>query len=773
MLYWKSERAGIARRTDLNRPDMKKNRLLFLAFILSVLACQPQGAGEIQLNLIPRPVSVAFARGSFCLDEHTVLQLEGFPGENPLAEMVSGAVDVMAGYPLSVGSDGDARIQMILDTALHALPPEGYRMTVDAHSIEITARTETGMFYGVQTLLQLLNDRQFRNTKKNNWTLPALQITDYPAFPYRGLHLDVSRHFFPKEFVLKMLDRMAVYKLNKLHWHLTDAAGWRVEIKKYPELTLQAAWRTQENYMDWWNGSRRYSHRDSAGAYGGFYTQEEIREVVAYAAEKHITVIPEIEMPGHSEEVVSIFPDLCCSGKPYRNGELCIGNEKTFEFLENVLTEILELFPSEYIHIGGDEASVAAWKKCPKCQARIKREQLKDEKELQSYLIRRIEKFLNRKGRKMIGWDEILEGGLASGATVMSWRGEQGGIEAARMGHDVIMTPGGYCYFDSYQADPRTQPAAIGGFLPYLKVYAYHPVPEALTPEESRHILGAQGNVWAEYISTTSHAEYMIFPRLLALAEVVWSPEKDRETEDFKRRIAGHIAWLKEQGVNVFMLSDHLDLLTEVDTVGKRLKIGFASERYRPRICYTVDDGKEMEYTAPFYVTDSARIKAYIAQPGRPAGEILDTRVDYHRAIGKKVGYKYRFNGSYPAAGEGTLTDGLRGGLTYGDGRWQGFLSNVEVVIDMEAVSELSYVSARFMQLTGPGVYMPHYVTVSVSDDGETFFEVARMDNDVPSDKSDLVIEDFATGFKARGRYVKFFAQRQAGFLFVDEIVVY
>ncbi len=752
---------------------MKKNGLLFLGGILLLWACQPQSAGKVQLNLIPQPVSITFVKGSFCLDEHAVIQPEGFPGENPLVEVVSGAVEAMAGYPLAVGKEGNAPLRMILDTALYALPSEGYRLTVAAHSIEIAARTEAGLFYGVQTFLQLLNDPQFRHAKENNWILPAMEITDYPAFPYRGLHLDVSRHFFPKEFVLKMLDRMAVYKLNKLHWHLTDAAGWRIEIKKYPELTLRAAWRTQENYMDWWNGDRQYSHRDSAGAYGGFYTQEEIREVVAYAAGKHITVIPEIEMPGHSEEVVSLFSELCCSGKPYQNGEFCIGNEKTFEFLENVLTEVLELFPSEYIHIGGDEASVAAWRKCPKCQARMKREQLKDEKELQSYLIHRIEKFLNKKGRKIIGWDEILEGGLAPGATVMSWRGEQGGIRAARMGHDVIMTPGGYCYFDSYQADPRTQPAAIGGFLPYLKVYAYHPVPRELTSEESRHILGAQGNVWAEYISTTAHAEYMIFPRLLALAEVVWSPEQVKEPEDFKRRIAGHIAWLKEQGVNVFTLSDHLDLLTEVDTVGKRLRVGFASERYQPKICYTVDDGEEKEYTAPFYVTDSARIRAYIVSPGRAAGELLDTRVDYHRAIGKKVSYKYRFNGSYPAAGEMTLTDGLRGGLTYGDGRWQGFLSNVEVVIDMEAASELSYVSARFMQLTGPGVYMPRYVVVSVSEDGETFTEVARMDNDVPSDKKELAIKDFTVRFKAHGRYVKFFAQRQAGFLFVDEIVVY
>ena len=388
-------------------------------------------------------------------------------------------------------------------------------------------------------------------------------------------------------------------------------------------------------------------------------------------------------------------------------------------------------------------------------------------------MIHRVEQFLNAKGRKLIGWDEILEGGLAPAATVMSWRGETGGIKAARMGHDVIMTPGGYCYFDSYQADPRTQPAAIGGFLPYLKVYSYYPVPGELTSDEAKHILGAQANLWTEYITTTAHAEYMIFPRLLALAEVVWTPREKKDPEDFKRRIAYQIGLLKKKGVNVFSLSDHLDLFTEVDTVGRRMKIGFDSEKYQPVIHYILNDGKEQIYQGPFYITDSARIKAYLVEEDKLGTDVLETRVDYHRAIGKAVTYKYCYSGSYPAAGLGTLTDGLRGGLTYGDGRWQGFLSPVDVVVDMDSVCNLSYVSARFMQLIGPGVYMPRYVTISVSEDGNTFFEIARIENDVPADKKELVIKDFTARFAARGRYVRFYAQRQKGFQFVDEIVIY
>lgn len=747
--------------------------VFLLCFVVgTLLACTAPVSREVKLELIPLPVKVDFSEGQFLLNGNTDLEYAQADEVKENAALLESLVAGRTGYGFS-GGEGTNKVRLVVDTACHVKGGEGYRLEIASKQITISARQATGLFYGVQTLGQLLNDPQFYDADRKEWRLPAMMIEDYPAFPYRGLHLDVSRHFFPKEFVMKCLDLMADYKLNRLHWHLTDAAGWRIEIKKYPELTERGAWRTEENYMDWWNGDRHYAGRDEKGAYGGYYTQEDIREVVEYAKQRHIIVIPEIEMPGHSEEVVSIYPELGCYGQPYRNGELCIGNEKTFEFVENVLTEVMELFPSEYIHIGGDEASAAAWKKCPKCQKRMKDLHLKNARELQSYMIHRVEEFLNSKGRKLIGWDEILEGGLAPEATVMSWRGESGGIKAARMGHDVIMTPGSYCYFDSYQADPRTQPVAIGGFLPYLKVYSYHPVPSELTPAEARHILGAQANVWAEYIPTTSHVEYMIFPRLLALAEVVWSPRENKDAEDFKRRIARHIDLLKEKGVNVFTLSDHIDLLTEVDTVGKRMKIGFDSEKYQPEIHYILNGEREQVYTNPFYITDSVQIKAFIVRNGIPVKEELNARVDYHRGIGKKVAYRHRYSNSYPAGGVAALTDGRRGGLTYGDGYWQGFLTNVDVVVDMDSICDLSYVSANFMQLTGPGVYMPNYVAVSVSEDGKTFREVARMENEVPADQRKLVIKDFTARFTARGRYVRFFAQRQNGFQFVDEIVIY
>ena len=758
---------------------MKFKIILPSFLILLFFACSSQELPQLQI--IPLPERMVLDAGSFKLDAGTPIVVPGCREAEDCARLLNEVVAGISNYILPLEKEGTEKgkrgVYFRLDSLEKGWGREGYGLQINRDSIVLSAQTPAGLFYGVQTISQLLTDGQFYFPGKRKWELPALRIEDRPSFVYRGLHLDVSRHFFPKEFVMKCIDLMSEYKLNRFHWHLTDGAGWRVEIKKYPELTRRAAWRAEKDYLKWWKGDRRYVTQDSANAYGGYYTQEEIREVVAYAASKYVTVIPEIEMPGHSEEVLAVFPELGCTGKPYQNGELCIGNEKTFEFVENVLAEILELFPSEYIHIGGDEASKRAWKKCPKCQKRIQQEHLKDEKGLQSYMIHRVEKFLNSHGRQLIGWDEILEGGLAPGAVVMSWRGEKGGIEAAKAGHPVVMTPGGYCYFDSYQAEPQTQPYAIGGFTPYLKTYSYYPVPEELTPEEAKYILGAQANVWTEYISTTSHAEYMIFPRLLALAEVVWTPKERKDPEDFKYRVEKHLALLAQKGVNAFRLSDRVDILTEVDTVGKRIKVRFDSEKYRPLIRYTVNgaepDGQSPVYREPFYVTDSTWVKAAIFN-GELRGESVSTaRLDYHKAIGKKVAYRYRYNNGYPAAGERTLTDGYRGGLTYSDGRWQGFLTNFEVTVDLEKVTELSYVSLKFMQLTGPGVYMPDYVKVSVSENGKEFQEVGQVKNDVPAELSTLVLKDFTVRFFGKGRYVKVFAKKQAGFQFVDEIVVY
>ena len=389
----------------------------------------------------------------------------------------------------------------------------------------------------------------------------------------------------------------------------------------------------------WWDGKdRKYLPEGTPGAYGGYFTKEDIREIVDYATARHINIIPEIEFPGHSDEVFVAYPELSCAGKPYTTGDFCIGNEKSFTFMEDVLSEVIELFPSEYIHIGGDEAGKGAWKTCPKCQGLMRRNGMKDVDELQSYMIHRAEEFLISKGRKLIGWDEILEGGLAPEATVMSWRGEEGGIKSARMGHDVVMTPGGYMYFDFYQADPKTQPYAIGGYTPIKRAYSYNPVPmDSLTAEESKHILGVQANTWTEYIKDEKHLEYMMFPRALAVAEIGWTPQEDRSWEDFKPRMNANIPVLQRMGIHTFTLSDEIETTMEVDTLRREIKVMLDAEKYPAEIRYTTDGSiptaSSRVYDGPIVVKDSADIKAAIFRDGQLQGTPTEKKVDYHRGI--------------------------------------------------------------------------------------------------------------------------------------------
>ena len=430
-----------------------------------------------------------------------------------------------------------------------ALAEEGYELTIEPDSVLLRAAKPRGLFWGVQTLRQLLppggqGAKAARSEGTHAVPLPCVHIKDTPRYPWRGMHLDVGRHFMPTEFVKRYIDFLALHKFNVFHWHLTEDQGWRIEIKEYPRLTTVAAWRGQEDKR-----------------YGGFYTQKEIREVVAYAADRFITVVPEIELPGHSLAALAAYPEVSCTGGPFEvptrwgifEDVYCAGNDATFEFLKNVLSEVLELFPGPYVHIGGDECPKTRWKACKKCQARIEAEGLADEHELQSYFIKRISRFLASNGRRLVGWDEILEGGLAPDATVMSWRGIKGGIAAARMGHDVVMTPGTHCYLNMKQAPGADEPGHAGSHVVTLeKVYSYEPTPAELTPAEAKHILGAQGNVWTEYIATPKEVEYMVFPRMCALAEVTWTPAPLRDWNDFLSRLEVHQQRLDAMGVNYY-----------------------------------------------------------------------------------------------------------------------------------------------------------------------------------------------------------------------------
>jgi hexosaminidase len=530
-----------------------------------LLAATAFAADTNELALIPLPQKIQRLDGAFQLAADTQIYTD--PNSFATGEFLAAQLRQSVGGHFKVSGKtlpGMAITDGILLTTAGADPflgGEGYALTVTTNQVIIRAPTQAGLFYGVQTLLQLLPPQIFSsNTVADvNWIIPSVQITDVPRFKWRGFMLDVSRHFYTKTEMEKVLDAMALYKLNTFHWHLTDDQGWRIEIKKYPKLTEIGAWRSSVGFGLESNSTTAYG---ADGRYGGFYTQDDIREVVAYAAARHITVVPEIEMPGHSLAALAAYPQFGCPGNtftiPTKGGVLAgiydPANEATFQFLDDVLAEVFQLFPGKYIHLGGDEVPKETWKKSADCQALMEREGLKNEDELQSWFLRRMEKFVNANGKTLLGWSEIMHGGLAPSATVMDWIG--GAKEAASTGHDVVMAPTGFCYLDYYQSTNHTaEPKAIGGFLPLEKTYALDPIPAGLPPENEAHILGGQGNLWTEFIPNLNYAEYMMFPRLCALAEVTWSPKSAHDWDGFKTRVAQNEKRLAASGVNYRPLS--------------------------------------------------------------------------------------------------------------------------------------------------------------------------------------------------------------------------
>jgi hexosaminidase len=538
----------------------KKNNnwlVLFIMALMIVTGCQPikQDTGG-EISILPEPVYLQVNKGLFEITEATKILVD--PETSTLGNKLRDLLFPSMGFRLEVveAPAGRNSIRLSLNASLEALGEEGYHLLVDKQGVSIEAKSGAGIYYGLQTLRQLLPVEVFSSTAVEDirWGVPCVEIEDYPRFQWRGMHLDVCRHFMPLDFVKKYIDLIALHKMNRCHLHLTDDQGWRIEIKKYPKLAEISAWR-EETLVGHYNDQPR---KFDGKVHGGFYTHEAIRELVSYAAARHVTLVPEIEMPGHSQAALAAYPEISCTGGPFkvstiwgiRNEVFCAGNEQTFEFLQNVLAEVLDLFPGEYIHVGGDECPKDRWAACPKCQVRIREEGLKDEHELQSYFIKRMERYLAEHNRRLIGWDEILEGGLAPNATVMSWRGETGGIAAANAGHDVVMTPYSHTYFDYYQADPQHELLAIGGFLPLEKVYSYDPVPAQLDTERLSHILGVQGQLWTEYIPTPEKAEYMAFPRACAMAEIGWTPLDQKDFERFSKILAQHLRRLDYLDVN-------------------------------------------------------------------------------------------------------------------------------------------------------------------------------------------------------------------------------
>ena len=698
-----------------------------------------------------------------------------------------GDADVLCEVPL--------RIELHLIQPDTLLPSEWYSLQVASDHIALTATNEEGLFRGSRTLIQLLEQG------KSTASIPCLTITDHPRFAWRGMHLDVVRHFFPVPFVKKYIDLLARYKMNSFHWHLTDDQGWRIEIKKYPKLTEIGGWRKGSQV-----GPYSWQKYDST-RYGGFYTQDEIREVVAYAKARHINVVPEIEMPGHAMAALSAYPNLGCTGGPYEaqrgwgvfDDVFCAGNDTVFTVLEDVLTEVMALFPSEYIHVGGDECPKEQWKVCPKCQARMKAEGLKDEHELQSYFIQRIEKFVNSKGRKIIGWDEILEGGLAPNAAVMSWRGTEGGVAAAQTGHYAVMTPGDYCYFDHYQGDPANEPLAIGGHTTVQKVYSYEPIPAELNAEEAKYILGAQANMWTEYILTPEHVEYMALPRMLALAEVLWSPKEKRDEADFLIRLEAEFPKLDAMNLNYAKSLYQVSILPELGSAPGSIDVHFKGSRDGMPIRYElitehVDNDApdprndlQMRHTEragdPLTIREDCTIQAWVdsgtKEEGARAMPRSKQRFAFNKATARPVTLSETPHEQYNNGGAFNLVNGITAQGKRVDPEWLAWRKSVSITVDLGSEQKIAHISIGALSGTESWIHLPKAVAFSVSSDGKKFAPFGDA-----KDIGGVGRNVFSIDKTGKARYVRidvenignipegFAGAGRPAFLFLDEIEV-
>lgn len=758
-----------------------------------LLASCQSSVEQADYLVIPMPHEIVAAQGSpFVLKSGVkILYPEGNAQMQRNAELLAEYLKTATGKDFAVEAGTEGKNAIVLALGVDNKNPEAYELKVAGEGVTVKGATEAGVFYGIQTLRKSLPVAVGANI-----SLPAVDIKDAPRFAYRGAHFDTSRHFFTVDEVKTYIDMLALHNMNRMHWHFTEDQGWRIEIKKYPKLTEIGSKRSETVIG-------KNSGKYDGVPHEGFYTQEEAKEIVKYAAERFITVIPEIDIPGHMQAALASYPELGCTGGPYEvwkmwgvsEDVLCIGNDQSLKFLEDVFAELIEIFPSEYIHIGGDECPKVRWAQCPKCQARIKQLGLKSdakhtkEERLQSYVISHIEKFLNEHGRQIIGWDEILEGGLAPNATVMSWRGEGGGIEAAKQHHDVIMTPNTYLYFDYYQSkDTDNEPLAIGGYLPVERVYSYEPMPKSLTPDEQKYIKGVQANLWTEYIPTFSHAQYMVLPRWAALAEVQWSAPEKKNYANFLSRLPRLIQWYDAEGYNY---AKHVfDVTAEFtpNTTDGTLDITLNTLDDAP-IHYTLD-GSEPTAASP-RAEGVVKVKenaVFSAKALRPTGDsrVLTEKICFSKSSMKPIVANQPVNNQYKFKGESTLVDGLKGNGNYKTGRWIAFFKNdMDVTIDLQQSTEISRVALSTCVEKGDWVFDARGLTVEVSADGKNFTKVAS--ESYPAMKEDDkngVYHHELTFDPVQARYVRVIAPTEQSmpawhggkgspaFLFVDEIEI-
>ena len=773
---------------------MKTIKKILCISVLWVVACQSQREAVFtmkDLAVIPQPQSVVLGKGSFRFTKETVFVID--PALMPARRSFLEQFEKASGFRFSVQKVALLTNYVVIDTDT-SLPKEGYTLTVNPKEIIIKASGYNGALYALQTLRQLL-PKEFESTTpvKTDWVVPAVTITDAPQYAWRGLMLDVSRHFFPKEYILKTLDRMAMLKLNTFHFHLIDNEGWRIEIKKYPKLTKIGAWRVDQEDKLWNertpNSANAFANPATAPKkYGGFYTQEDIKEIVAYASARGITVIPEIEMPAHAMSAIAAYPELSCHKRPIGvpSGAVwpitdiyCAGQEETFTFLEDVLTEVMELFPSKYIHVGGDEATHTEWEKCPKCQARMKDHHLKDVHQLQSYFIKRINDFLVSKGRTLVGWDEIMDGGLANNAVVMNWRGIEVGKKALEQGNPVVLTSD--CYIDNYQGLPDYEPQANGGYLPLKKLYHYSLEKENLSPALQKNILGTQANLWAEHVGSTEHSEYMLFPRLLALAEISWTTDNLKNWDNFINRTQAFMKRLDVMKVNY--ARSMYQVVPTVENQKGNIFLKLDCEVPNADIRYALGDTpmeKATKYHQPIALNRSTTFKATVFS-GKATNTITTGEVTFHKAIDKKVSYSPLYHKSYQGQGEATLTNVIRGTKNFHDGQWLGWLGDdVTLTLDLKQATEVREVRIGVMDAQASGIYFPVKFMVSLSNDGKNYREVATH-NEPCVVRGKATLKDFVLKFSpTEARYIKLTLKNVKtppkggdAWLFIDEILVF
>jgi hexosaminidase len=764
--------------------------LAAMAFLLPSTA-----AGQTaDFNIIPRPQQVNVSNDApFTLNAKTVISL-GTNNQDMKrnANMLASYIEQTTGIRPAVGkSKNGAAIVLTIDKTI--ANTEGYKLDADAKQIRIAGASAAGVFYGIQTLRKSL---PLVNGKASKVSIPAVHIADAPRFAYRGTHLDVSRHFVTADSVRQFIDMLALHNINRFHWHLTDDQGWRIEIKKYPLLTQIGSKRAQTVIG---HNSGKYDGKP----YSGFYTQKQIRDIVKYAADRYITIVPEIDLPGHMQAALAAYPDMGCTGGPYEvwqkwgvsDNVLCAGNDKTLTFIDNVLKEITQLFPSKYIHVGGDECPKTQWQKCPKCQARIKALNLeaKDghsaEERLQSYIITHASNYLKSLGRNTIGWDEILEGGLAEGATVMSWRGESGGIAAAKQHHDVVMTPNSYLYFDYYQSlDKANEPLAIGGYLPLETVYSYEPMPKELTADEARHIIGVQANIWTEYMPTFKQMQYMALPRLAALSEVQWSQPALKDYTNFTNRLTEFTHMYDRLGYNYAKHLYNVAIHVDSDNKWREILIHMTTAG-NAEIRYTLDGTEPTAnstlYTGAIVLQKSAKIRAAAFRDGKRSS-VTSQDISFNKATACPVELLQPTHKNYTYKGGAALTDGLLGDKGFGTGRWLGFSGNdLEAIIDLKQNTDVSSVSLNTCVDKGSWIFDARNIEVSVSADGKSFTKVASKSLPALEEQTPDNIYTYELTFpQTTTRYVKVTATSEhnipewhggkgkPAFLFVDEISV-